>query len=415
LNTSNGNTPGNSRRVFKTSPELQAMTSMPDVYWLALQRVRGVGPRISRLLLKHFRSAEDVFGASEAELVAAGTPRTVARNILDFTDFTALEKELCQLPRIGARLVRWTDDEYPVNLRHIPDPPPFLMVKGAIPGEDRKLVAVVGARAASEAGRRMARRLGLELVSKGFTVVSGLARGIDSEAHQGALDGAGRTIAVMGCGIDIVYPPENRKLAETIIEQSGGLMSELPLGTAPIPENFPSRNRLISGLCLGVVVVEAAERSGSLITARMALEQNRQVFAVPGSPLTGKTRGSNRLLKEGARLVECVEDVMEELMPQLVSRPQILPHSAGGLMTASGLSAQTSVAPRQTEREVTVTQTADVQTILQCLRAADKLHVDSIVERSRLTVATVLKLLLELELKGIVTQSPGKLFSLRSV
>jgi len=140
-------------------------------------------------------------------------------------------------------------------------------------------------------------------------VVSGLARGVDSEAHQGALDAGGRTVAVMGSGIDVIYPPEHRKLAEKIAENGGGLLSELPLGTPPIAENFPSRNRLTSGLCLGVVIVEAAERSGSLITARMAIAQDRQVFAVPGSPLSGKTRGSNRLLKEGARLVECVEDV----------------------------------------------------------------------------------------------------------
>ena len=288
------------------------MVSMPDAYWLALRRVHGVGPRISRLLLEHFHSAEQIFAASETDLSAVGIPRTTARNITQFTDFAPLEKEICELPRIGARLVRWIDGEYPANLRQIADPPPYFMVRGTLTADDPKLIAVVGARAASEAGRRMARRLGLELAGKGFTVVSGLARGIDCEAHQGAFDGRGKTLAVMGCGIDIVYPPENKKLAEAMIESGGALISELPLGTPPIPENFPSRNRLISGLCLGVIVVEAAERSGSLITARMALDQNRQVFAVPGSPLTGKTRGSNRLLKEGARLVECVEDVIEE-------------------------------------------------------------------------------------------------------
>ena len=159
---------------------------------------------------------------------------------------------------------------------------------------------------------------GFELSGKGFAVVSGLARGIDSEAHQGALDAAGHTVAVIGCGIDVIYPPENRKLAEAIIAGGGAMMSELPVGTPPVAENFPVRNRLISGLCLGVVVVEAAEKSGSLITARMALEQDRQVFAVPGSPLTGKSRGSNRLIKEGARLVDCVEDVLEDLAPQLI-------------------------------------------------------------------------------------------------
>ena len=168
----------------------------------------------------------------------------------------------------------------------------------------------------------MAHRLGMELAAKGFTVVSGLARGVDGAAHQGALDGGGRTVAVMGCGIDVIYPPEHRKLAEAIIEGGGAIVSELPLGTQPMAENFPTRNRILSGLCLGVVIVEAAEKSGSLITARMALEQNRQVFAVPGSPLTGKTRGSNRLLKDGAKLVECVEDVIEEIAPQLLGMPE---------------------------------------------------------------------------------------------
>ena len=398
------------------------MVSMPDAYWLALRRVRGVGPRISRLLLERFHSAEQIFTASEAELAATGIPRPTARNIRQFTDFSPLEKELCELPRIGARLVRWTDQDYPANLRQIADPPPYFLVRGTIAGADPKFIAVVGARAASDAGRRMAQRLGLELASKGFTVVSGLARGIDCEAHQGALDGRGRTVAVMGSGIDIIYPPENKKIAEAMIENGGGLISELPLGTPPIPENFPTRNRLISGLCLGVVVVEASERSGSLITARMALEQDRQVFAVPGSPLSGKTRGSNRLLKEGARLVECVDDVVEELLPQLVShasmpategRASRTPIPPAGMHTLQA-TAKLPVTTRGPDGGFADTEPLDVKTILQCLKSADRLHVDSIIEGSGLTVATVLKLLLELELRGMVTQHPGKLFSLSS-
>jgi DNA processing protein len=392
------------------------MVSMPDAYWLALRRVRGVGPRISRLLLEHFHSAERIFSASEAELIATGISRPTARNIRQFTDFAPLEKELCELPRIGARIVRWTDHDYPANLRQIADPPPYFFVRGTIAAADPKFIAVVGARAASDAGRRMARRLGLELAGKGFTVVSGMARGIDCEAHQGALDGGGKTVAVMGCGIDIIYPPDNKTIAEAMIESGGGLMSELPLGTPPIPENFPSRNRLISGLCLGVVVVEAAEKSGSLITARMALEQDRQVFAVPGSPLTGKTRGSNRLLKEGARLVECVEDVIEELIPQLAASPLTPPltQAPGAAIYSPQASAKPQAISRTRDEGLTQAEPSDVKTILQCLTGADKLHVDSIIEGSGLTVATVLKLLLDLELRGIVTQHPGKMFSLSS-
>ncbi len=293
------------------------MPASPDVYWLALRRVRGVGPRTCRLLLEKFGSPEQVFKLDEQDIASAGVSRQTARNILEFNGFDALEKELCELPRIGARLLRWTDEDYPPHLRHIADPPPYLFVRGEAPLQNRMGVAVVGARAASDAGRRMAQRLGLELAAKGFMVVSGLARGIDGEAHKGALDAGGCTVAVMGCGIDVIYPAEHRKLAESIVEGGGALLSELPVGTQPIAENFPTRNRILSGICLGVVVVEAAEKSGSLISARMALEQDRQVFAVPGSPLTGKTRGSNRLLREGARLVECVEDVIEELAPQL--------------------------------------------------------------------------------------------------
>jgi DNA processing protein len=398
------------------------MVSMPDAYWLALRRVHGIGARISRLLLDRFHSAEEIFAAAEADLVAAGIPRPAAHNIKRFTDFATLEKELCELPRIGARVVKWTDEEYPANLRHIADPPPYFLLRGTIALNDPKFIAVVGARAASDARRRMARRLGLELAAKGFTVVSGLARGIDCEAHQGALDGRGKTVAVMGCGIDIIYPPENRKIAESMVENGGGLISELPLGTPPIPENFPSRNRLISGLCLGVVIVEAAERSGSLITARMALEQDRQVFAVPGSPLTGKTRGSNRLLKEGARLVECVEDVIEELVPQLVmppakayERPAATIGPAASEMRILQAAGTSPVPTRQRTIENKDPESPDVTVVLQCLKGADKLHVDSIIEGSGLTAATVLKLLLELELRGLVTQHPGKLFSLSSV
>jgi DNA processing protein len=377
------------------------MTPTADAYWLALRRVRGVGPRISRLLLERFQAPERIFGASDNELVQTGIPRPTARNILTFTDFEPIEKELCELPRLGARLVRWSDPDYPVNLRHIADPPPYFFIRGNLKADESRCVAVVGARAASDAGRRMAQRLGLELAAKGFTVVSGLARGIDSEAHQGALDGRGSTAAVMGCGIDIVYPPENRKLAEAIIDGGGAIISELPVGTPPIAENFPTRNRLISGLCLGVVIVEAAEKSGSLITARMALEQDRQVFAVPGSPLTGRTRGSNRLLKEGARLVDCVEDVLEELAPQLgeVSARRVEPQAEVEAGVETGVD---STAPRPSELDL----------ILNQLKGPDKLHVDSIIEGSGLSVQTVLKLLLELELNGRVSQYPGKLFSL---
>ncbi len=380
------------------------MPPSPDAYWLALRRVRGVGPRVYRLLLENFNSPQTVFQAGQDDLIKVGVPRITVRNILDFKDFDATEKELCELPRLGAKLVKWHDPEYPPNLRHIADPPPFLYVRGALVPDDNKCIAIVGARAASDAGKHMARRLGLELAAKGLTVVSGLARGIDSEAHLGALDGNGRTVAVMGCGIDIIYPGENRKLAESIVETGGALITELPLGTPPAAENFPGRNRILSGACLGVVIVEAAEKSGSLITARMALEQDREVFAVPGSPLTGKARGSNRLLREGAKLVECIEDVLEELAPQ---------------MAEAGMEPATISTPRVSAKARASSpvkswdaEEADAKNLLNYLKDGTKLHVDSLIEGSGLSAATVLKLLLDLELKGIVAQHPGKLFSL---
>lgn len=265
------------------------MSTSIDAYWLALRRVHGVGTRVARLLLDKFGEAPRVFALREEELLAAGIYRPTAKNIVQFAQFEALEKELCELTRLGGSLIRWSDDNYPANLRQIPDPPPFLYLRGTLPAGETDCVAIVGARAASDAGLHMAHRVAMELALKRITVVSGLARGVDAQAHRGALEGNGRTIAVLGCGLDIIYPPEHRKLADSMLEQGGALLSELPLGSAPVPENFPVRNRLIAGLSLGVVVVEAAEKSGSLITARLALEQNRQVFAVPGSPLTGKT------------------------------------------------------------------------------------------------------------------------------
>jgi DNA processing protein len=394
----------------------------PDVYWLALRGVHGVGPRTCKLLIEKFGAPEKIFQLSSDEIAAAGVPRNTARSIAEFRDFEPLEKELCELPNIGARLVKWSDADYPTNLRQIADPPPFLFVRGMAQLTDANSIAIVGARAASDIGRRMANRLGLELAAKGFTVVSGLARGIDGEAHQGALDAHGKTVAVLGCGVDVIYPGEHRKLAEAILEGGGALISELPIGTQPLAENFPTRNRILSGLCLGVVIVEAAEKSGSLITARMALEQDRQVFAVPGSPLSGKTRGSNRLLKEGAKLVECVEDVIEELAPQMVGRPPagerrlptawaepVLTRPTFNTSARAGV-AQLGQAPEDAKAPEGPLDSAI--TILNNLKDSERLHVDSIIESSGLNAQTVLRLLLELELEGRVTQHPGKLFSL---
>ena len=419
------------------------MSATADAYWLALRRVHGVGPRTCRLLLERFGSAEQIFKATEDEVAAAGVARKVASAIAGFNDFAPLEKELCELPRLGARVVRWTDDEYPPNLKQIADPPPYLIARGVLEPNNTACVAVVGARAASEAGLRMAQRLGFELAAHGFVVVSGLARGIDGAAHRGALEAGGRTIAVLGCGIDVAYPPEHRGLADMIVESRGAVLSELPLGSAPLPENFPSRNRILSGLSLGVVIVEAAEKSGSLITARTALEQDRQVFAVPGSPLSGKTRGSNRLLREGAVLVECVEDVIEDLAPQMAGKASMPAERAASALQATPAvaapakvkaedpvilpsalrAADSSEAPIRSVASIATSlgssseslveeKTREIQAVLNCLIDAQRLHVDAVIETCQLPPQTVLNLLLELELRGLVVQHPGKLFTL---
>jgi DNA processing protein len=392
------------------------MATSTDAYWLALRRVRGVGARVARLLLDKYGEAPQVFSTGEEELVAAGVYRATAKNIVAFADFEPIEKELCELTRLGVSLVRWNDGNYPPGLRQIPDPPPFLYVRGNMPQDETQCVAIVGARTASDAGLHMARRLAMELALRRVSVVSGLARGVDAAAHRGALEGNGRTIAVLGCGIDIIYPPEHRQLAESIIAQGGALLSELPLGSAPVPENFPVRNRLIAGLSLGVVVVEAAEKSGSLITARLALEQNREVFAVPGSPLTGKTRGSNRLLKEGAKVVDCAEDVIEELAPQLknVTAAQPVLQNAANTKPQSTMPQNEAKAPAEASANESA-RGQQFQVVIEYLNSSGRIHIDSIVESSGLNVQTVLGVLLELELNGVVIQHPGKLFSLAQI
>ena len=213
-------------------------------------------------------------------------------------------------------------EDYPKVLLEIPDPPPYLYVKGELRGSETA-VAVVGSRRASTYGMLTTTRLATELAAHGVTVVSGMARGVDTAAHRGALSGGGRTIGVLGCGIDVVYPPENRKLFEEMAEK-GALVSEFPLGTLPLAENFPRRNRIISGMSRGVLVVEAMENSGSLITAQFALDQGREVFAIPGNINTSSSRGANRLIKQGAKLVESVDDILEEL-PQMSAGSAAIP------------------------------------------------------------------------------------------
>jgi DNA processing protein len=354
-------------------------------YWLALRLVRGVGNVTYRELLEQFATPQAVLSTPSSALAASGIHPEVARAIAAFDQWRDVETELRKIARVGVRLVTRTDEEYPVNLTHLHDPPPFLYVRGAFVPADRIAIAIVGSRFASSYGRGVARDLAQGLAEKGVTIVSGLARGIDAEAHRAALAAGGRTIAVLGSGLDVVYPREHRALAEEI-PLSGAVISEFPLGSKPDAVHFPYRNRVISGLALGTVVVEATDNSGSLITARCALDQNREVFAVPGNITTNRSRGPHRLIKDGAKLVEGIDDILNEIAPALAPPCSTPPAPA---------------APLEPH-----------ESVLVGLFDGEPLHVDTLIARSGLGAARVLEVLLGLELKGVVTQLPGTHFAL---
>lgn len=300
----------------------------------------------------------------------------------------------------GARVVALTDPEYPDLLKEIPVPPPLLFCKGSLDDICPDAIAIVGSRRASFGGRKLASHLAEELASRGLTVVSGLARGVDTAAHKGALEAGGRTVAVMGCGIDMVYPPENQGLARTICD-AGALVTEFPPGTPPLRQNFPMRNRIISGLSLGTVVVEAAGTSGALITAGFALEQNRSVFAVPGAPGIPGSRGGNRLLKQGAKLVESVEDILEEIDPQIVRHGR--PPGSMCAVPALRLDALRLSGPGAGGL------TGDEERLMDLL--SDKpVHVDEISRSLGMEARVALGLLLVLEARGLARSMPGKFY-----
>jgi len=349
-------------------------------WWLALRLVRGVGPVAYQGLLQAFRTPAAVFAAGRSALECAGVRPEVARAIRRFDQWALVDEQVEQLQRHGAWLLTWDDPNYPVNLRRIHDPPPYLVVQGTLEARDALAVALVGSRQVSAYGLRLAREIAEGLVRYGVTVVSGLARGTDAQAHWSAVRAGGRTIAVLGSGIDVVYPSEHHALFHAITRQ-GAVVTEFMMGTQPDAENFPSRNRIISGLALGSVVVEATEKSGSLITAALAAEHGREVFAVPGA-IGERTRGTHRLIRDGAKLTERAEDVIEEIAPQLLQRPVRRDAVALAPLEAA---------------------------IVESLRH-ETVHVDDIIARSGLTPAAVLQTLLSLELRGVVQQLPGKHF-----
>lgn len=366
--------------------------SKPDhselALWLALTRIKGLGCISFKKLASHFADPTQSLSATAAELSAIeGIDRKAVDGLLAFTQWNEVEQEMQRAEEAGVKIIPFGSGIYPARLRSIADPPPCLYVKGEIRQEDDKAVAVIGTRSASHYGRRVTRDLCLGLASLGFTVISGMARGIDGVAHDEALNAGGRTIAVLGSGVDRAYPPEHRKLYHRISE-NGAVISELPLGAPPLAFNFPARNRLISGLSAGVVVVEATEKSGSLITAAIALEQGREVFAVPGEVGSSRSRGGHRLIRQGAKLVEDVDDILEEIAPQLVARnrqPAAL-------------------------RTLPVDAQPETHKIFDLLQERS-LHIDEVIEASGFSASRVSQILLELELQGFLKQLPGNRYS----
>jgi DNA processing protein len=367
-------------------------------YWLALTRVEGLGTRTAHKLVERFGSARDVYHASLTELEGCGLPAHVAQAV--FADVGLKEAEAAREAATKGRyrILTCGDEDYPPLLSQIADPPLVLYVLGDAKVLSLLAVAMVGTRRPTAYGSSVAGRLARELAERRLAIVSGLARGIDSASHRGALEAKGKTVAVLGSGLDVIYPRENKRLAEEIVACGGAMISEFPPGTPPTPENFPIRNRIISGLALGTVIVEAAEYSGSLITARLALEQNREVFAVPGNITSAQSFGPNHLIKQGAKLVDQWFDVVEEFPASV--RTQLLPAVAASDddgKSASGALFEESLTP-------------DQKKVFEILRADQALFVDSICGSVELPQPRVLATLLELEMNGLVRQLPGMNF-----
>ncbi len=357
--------------------------------WLALYLVEGLGNVGGKNLLDQFGTPEAIFSAAHTDLARVdGVHPKAIESILRGRVALDPEKELAKLERCGARILTYGDEAYPSPLREIHDPPILLFMRGKGIPVGLPFVAVVGSRNATHYGLKASERVGFGLGQSGVGVVSGLARGIDAAAHWGCLRGGGHTVGVLGTGIDVIYPRENERLFESVRER-GTLVSEFPPGTPPEPRNFPIRNRIISGMSKGVVVVEATKRSGSLITAGMALDQGREVFAVPGSIDSFKSTGTHSLLKQGARLVENSDDVLEELSMSARSTPAHDPRR--------------KETPPQREMDEIEQQIFDILEMYP-------LHIDEIVRISKLDAGRILGVLMRLELEGMVDQLPGKMF-----
>jgi DNA processing protein len=367
--------------------------------WLALSLTAGMGPTKSRKLVDHFGTAEAVFRASLTELEAAGLQAISAQSLATGKSAELAREEIARATEAGVLLVSRDDPSYPPRLREIYDPPLVLYVRGDAEILTKPGIAMVGTRHPTPYGLGMAERLACDLAAQGLVIISGMARGVDTASHRGAISAKGKTVAVFGTGVDVIYPKENSRLSEQILALGGALISEFPLTTFPAPQNFPIRNRIISGMSVGVLVVEAAEYSGTRITARCALEQNRDVFAVPGNVTNKNSWGPNTLIKQGARLVATWEDVWEDLPAEvrLTLSPASPPESPGA--SSASLFPDQGLPPHE-------------KRILALLKADESTHIDELVERleTEISSSEIFAALFELELTGKVRQMPGKNF-----
>jgi len=348
-------------------------------YWVGFTLIPGIGRARFSLIEQYFSDLEQAWNASASEFKMAGLDDRSIQAVVARRPKICLDDEMEKLERYKVTVVTWRDEAYPSRLKEIYDLPPVLYVRGSLAPEDDWSLAVVGTRRPTYYGREVTEQIVGDLARNRITIISGLAKGIDATAHRAALDSGGRTIAICGCGLDVVYPSDHVKLAREIMER-GALVSELPLGTRPKAENFPRRNRIMSGMSLGVLVVEAGEASGALITVRWALEQNREVFAVPGSVLSSASQGTNRLIQEGAKLVREANDILEEL--------------------------NLTMAAQQVEVKELVPATETESLILKYL-SSEPTHIDEVGRRCGLPIAMVSSTLSMMELKGTVKQVGG--------
>jgi DNA processing protein len=372
--------------------------SYQSTYWLALALTQGLGPTRIKKLIEHYGTAERVFQASLTELEATGMRAVSAQSLATGKSLELAQQECVKAAEASAKIISLSDPEYPSRLKEIYDPPVILFVKGNVEVLAQPGIAMVGTRHPTPYGSGMAERLSTDLAARGLVIISGMARGIDTASHRGAIAAKGKTVAVLGTGIDVMYPKENTRLAEQIVALGGALISEFPVGTFPAPQNFPIRNRIISGMSAGVLVVEAAEYSGTRITSRCALEQNRDVYAVPGNVTNKNSWGPNTLIKQGAKLVATWEDVWEEL-------PADVQAALSSMQNESHEPEAASLFPDEVA-------SPHEKKILRLLKADESTHIDQLVEllENEMSSSEIFAALFELELNGKIRQMPGKNF-----